>query len=182
MEKMEREAFAAKYGMTDKELVTATYTFGRIHGMRAALLADKTERKKEFPDSYFDEFGRSPMSGMVKGSRYLMDNHIDTAPIEDSIGRLAATIPPQYPESVPIELTGSWQLGYYRGLDDYGKKGSGDADSGDWIAQARSRLGWSQARLAQEMGVTQPHVSGWESGKTVPNKATEARLRGVLGV
>jgi len=42
--------------------------------------------------------------------------------------------------------------------------------------------GLNQTQLAEMIGVTQPTISGWMSGKVVPSKEMAERLEKVLGV
>src|SRR2546427_3309899 len=46
---------------------------------------------------------------------------------------------------------------------------------------ARTRKGWSQARLAEEVGTSFEMVSRWERGVTVPSPYYRERLCAVLG-
>lgn len=75
----------------------------------------------------------------------------------------------------PLEIQGSWQLGYYGGqakrplvLWDFD------------IAAARKSKGITQAQLAEKMGVDQALVSRWESGKVHPNQENKQRLKDIL--
>jgi transcriptional regulator with XRE-family HTH domain len=45
---------------------------------------------------------------------------------------------------------------------------------------AREQLGWSQAKLADEVEVTRPYVSKLEAGKRAPSRALLRRLVTVL--
>jgi putative transcriptional regulator len=45
------------------------------------------------------------------------------------------------------------------------------------IKALRDRLGWSQERLAQEMGVSFTTVNRWETGKCKPSQLAEAWMR-----
>jgi transcriptional regulator with XRE-family HTH domain len=49
------------------------------------------------------------------------------------------------------------------------------------IRSLRLGLGLSQKALAGELGVTQPTISNWESGRTSPSREQEERLGEVLG-
>ncbi|HEY4050058.1 MAG TPA: helix-turn-helix transcriptional regulator [Acidobacteriaceae bacterium] len=42
------------------------------------------------------------------------------------------------------------------------------ADFRDHIKEARMKRGWGQRKLAAEIGLQQPHISGIESGEIVP--------------
>lgn len=50
-----------------------------------------------------------------------------------------------------------------------------------WIAEARAQKSLSQARLAQEIGVSQAQISQWETGKQTPNEGHLAKLHAFLG-
>lgn len=50
------------------------------------------------------------------------------------------------------------------------------------IREARERLGWNQATLAERMSISQPSISAWESGKKAPRVKMMERLSRVLGV
>lgn len=74
----------------------------------------------------------------------------------------------------PLELQGSWQLGYYSAIA--GKPFPGDFT----IAAARKAKGMTQQQLADQMGVGQDVISRWESGKVTPNNDNMAKLREIL--
>jgi ribosome-binding protein aMBF1 (putative translation factor) len=76
----------------------------------------------------------------------------------------------------PLEIQGSWQLGYYAGK---GKRLL--ADAGFDIAFARKAKKLTQAQLADAMGVDQAVISRWESGKVSPNAENLAKLKELLG-
>ncbi len=50
-----------------------------------------------------------------------------------------------------------------------------------WIRDRRGALGWSQGRLAEAVGASQPTVSLWERGKAEPPPEVLERLKKVLG-
>lgn len=59
-----------------------------------------------------------------------------------------------------------------------------DADKraiGERIGLARELLGMTQAALGAKVYVTQPAVSQWESGKTLPTRAMQHALADALG-
>lgn len=45
------------------------------------------------------------------------------------------------------------------------------------IKQLRVRLGWTQERLAHELGVSWTTVNRWENGKAKPSPLAEERLK-----
>jgi tetratricopeptide (TPR) repeat protein/DNA-binding XRE family transcriptional regulator len=48
------------------------------------------------------------------------------------------------------------------------------------LVQARLRLGWTRAELAQKMGVSQKTIFRWETGSTLPLAASRAQLGDLL--
>ncbi len=52
---------------------------------------------------------------------------------------------------------------------------------GHWIRDRRKALGYSQAALAQEMGISSALVSHWETGRIVPSASMVAQLMDILG-
>lgn len=60
------------------------------------------------------------------------------------------------------------------------KKPDGTVDVGGNIRQYREGLGWSQSRLAEEMGVPQQRITEWETGKREPLAQTIIKLAEAL--
>lgn len=75
----------------------------------------------------------------------------------------------------PLEIQGSWQLGYFAGRAK--RPLAGEAFD---ISAARRAKKLTQAQLADQMGVDQALVSRWESGKVSPNKDNLSRLKEIL--
>ena len=75
----------------------------------------------------------------------------------------------------PLEMQGTWQLGYYAGMS----KRPLAADTFD-IEAARRAKGMTQKQLASALGVDQPTISRWESGRVSPNKNSLSRIKEVL--
>jgi transcriptional regulator with XRE-family HTH domain len=50
------------------------------------------------------------------------------------------------------------------------------------LRRRRAELGITQAALAQQVGVTQSAVAGWESGAALPRPAKVLALADLLGV
>lgn len=167
-------------GGASSPLVGATHKLGQIHGLRAALL--EGNYKRDFPLMYFEDFGKSPLAGLAQGDKFLRDNQIDTSAIEPMIAELAADVPEDYPDKAGINLTGTWQLGYYKGVATYWRMvaKAQEEDFAAWLMAARKKKGWSQARLAKEVGATQPQISTWEKGQITPGDAMKATLRDIL--
>ena len=57
-----------------------------------------------------------------------------------------------------------------------------DAINENGIRQMRMNLGWSQSRLANEIGTTQAHIARIESGKSDVQMGTLIRIAAALGV
>lgn len=55
-------------------------------------------------------------------------------------------------------------------------------DIGGKIAKLRSSKGWSQAQLADQIGVSEDTVKDWESGSSVPAGAKIEAIASALGV
>ena len=75
----------------------------------------------------------------------------------------------------PLELQGSWQLGYYAGK---GKRPLATAEFD--ISNARRARKMTQTQLADAIGVDQAMISRWESGKVTPNKESMKKLKEIL--
>jgi len=55
--------------------------------------------------------------------------------------------------------------------------------AGSWgLAALRLRKGWSQRRLAEAIGVKQPHIARLESGQNEPSLGTVRKLSAALDV
>jgi putative transcriptional regulator len=50
------------------------------------------------------------------------------------------------------------------------------------IREHRTRLGWSQCRLADELGLSQPVIAWWETGKNSPVLRHRIRMAKLFGV
>lgn len=105
--------------------------------------------------------------GLLKGD---FDRQISEAMAE------IVSIPDQQPEPYqPLELQGSWQMGYYAG-----KSGSPLAREAFNIQSARKAKGMTQSQLAEAVGVGQDQISRWESGKVSPNAQNLSKLKEIL--
>lgn len=86
------------------------------------------------------------------------------------------SLPDTQPEPyLPLELQGSWQMGYFAG-----KAGTALAQEEFDIKSARKEKHMTQAQLADAMGVGQDQVSRWESGKVKPSKPNLEKLKHLL--
>lgn len=75
----------------------------------------------------------------------------------------------------PIDIQGSWQIGYYAGRS---KRPLQTAKFN--ISASRKAKKMTQAQLAEQMGVDQPVISRWESGKTNPTDENLKKLKEIL--
>lgn len=83
------------------------------------------------------------------------------------------------PEPVqPLEVQGSWQIGYYHARA--GKPLGAPADPLDIEARRRAKK-LSQAQLAKIVGVTQAQISRWEKGQAQPTEENKRKLMEALG-
>lgn len=73
----------------------------------------------------------------------------------------------------PLEVQGSWQIGYYHARA--GKPLAPPADSLDIEGRRRAKK-LSQAQLAQLVGVTQAQISRWEKGQAQPTEDNKRKL------
>ncbi len=53
---------------------------------------------------------------------------------------------------------------------------------GEKIKSARKKIGWTQVKLAEELGVSPEAVSKWERGAYLPDEYNEERLTDILGL
>lgn len=75
----------------------------------------------------------------------------------------------------PLEIQGSWQMGYYAGR---GKRPLSPEEFD--IVAARKTKKYTQVQLAELMGVDQALISRWESGRVHPNQDNLKRLKELL--
>lgn len=57
-----------------------------------------------------------------------------------------------------------------------------DEAFGDRLQRLRTEAGLNQAEVAEQMGVSAPSVSSWETGRSRPKHGRMAQLAGILGV
>lgn len=153
--------------ITSREAYVLGWVFGRISG-------ESTGKEIGGPVEWA---AQRPFSGLAK---VLSEAHQIgsikpdlNAQIAEALDEITHT--PDEPEEVqPLEIQGSWELGYYAG-----KSGRPLAGAFD-ISQARKTKGMTQTQLADIIGVDQALVSRWESGKVSPNKANLQKLRDAL--
>lgn len=158
--------------MTNREAYVFGWVFGRINA-------------EVFPD----EIGPDPWDACMRpytaSAQIISSAHekrLLTPILDAQIGEALSEITAIEPEMdggsekvQPLEVQGSWQLGYYAGK---GKRPLSGVELD--ITATRKAKGMSQAQLAEAVGVNQPMVSRWESGTVSPNKKHLAKLKEVL--
>ena len=132
---------------------------------------------------YFAGKGKRPLASVEFDISAAHEKGLLSGDLDQQIGEALSEINSIEPEMdggsekvQPLEIQGSWQLGYYAGK---GKRLL--ADAGFDIAAARKAKKLTQAQLADAMGVDQAVISRWESGKVSPNAENLAKLKELLG-
>lgn len=158
--------------MTNREAYVFGWVFGRLNA-------------EAFPDSVGGDVALAPQRPYSSNARAISDAHrlgLLKGDLDQQIGEALCEIhsiePPMDGGSEkyqPLEIQGSWQMGYYAG------KGKRPLVSDEFdISAARKAKKLTQAQLADQMGVDQALVSRWESGKVSPNKDNLAKLKEIL--
>ena len=130
------------------------------------------------PDGSKYEYGAAhPLPAFYQAHAAAQQSHALTNEIKDILTEVIGKIDPDDlsdTEELSPERQVPWQMGVY-------KARSGEPLKFD-IAAARSRKGWTQAQLAEKLGLPtgQVMVSRWESGKVEPSKRTWEKLRKIL--
>lgn len=158
--------------MTNRE----AYVFGWVFGRLSA---------ETFPEEIGGDVALAAPRPYTANARIISDAHrigILNGDLDRQIGEALCEIdsidPPMDGGSEkyqPLEIQGSWQLGYYAGR---GKLPL--AQETFDISAARKSKKLTQAQLADQIGVDQALVSRWESGKVSPNKENLAKLKEIL--
>lgn len=158
--------------MTNREAYVFGWVFGRL-------------RSEDSKDAIGGDVALAAQRPYSANARIIADAHrigILTGELDQQIGEALCEIssiePPMEGGSEkfqPLELQGSWQLGYYTGR---GKLPLSPSEFD--ISAARRAKKMTQAQLAEQMDVDQALVSRWESGKVSPNKENLTRLREIL--
>lgn len=157
--------------MTNREAYIFGWVFGRLNA----------ESKQDIGGDFGDACAH-PYSGNAEVISAANNLHLLTPDIDAQIAEALAeisNIEPPMEKGVekrrPIEIQGSWQLGYYAGKS---KRPLAGAEFD--IAAARKAKNMTQSQLAEAMGVDQALVSRWENGKVSPNKENLAKLKEIL--
>lgn len=158
--------------MTNRE----AYVFGWVFGRLSA---------ESFPEEIGGDVALAAPRPYTANARIISDAHrigILRGSLDQQVGEALCEItsidPPMDGGSEkyqPLEVQGSWQMGYYAGR---GKRPLVQ-ETFD-ISAARRAKKLTQAQLADRMGVDQAHVSKWESGQITPNKENLAKLKEIL--
>lgn len=158
--------------MINREAYVFGWVFGRLNA-------------EAFPQSVGGDVALAAPRPYSANARVISDAHrlgLLTGDLEQQVGEALCEItsidPPMEEGSEkfqPLEIQGSWQLGYYAGK---GKRPLAVSEFD--IAAARRSKKMTQSQLAEEMGVDQAVVSRWESGKVSPNKENLAKLKEIL--
>lgn len=158
--------------MTHRE----AYVFGWVYGKIDMALCSKTGRGVPGnPDPSARPLTSSALAiqaGTREGVMDGLDRQIAAAYSE------ITWVDEKQPESVqPLEVQGSWQMGYYHARG--GNPLSPPVDTYNLEARRRAKK-LSQAKLAELVGVTQAQVSRWEKGQAQPTKENLRKLEEAL--
>ena len=158
--------------MTNRE----AYVFGWVFG-RLSIEA--------FPEEIGGDVALAAARPYTANARIISDAHrlgLLTGDLDRQVGEALCEItsidPPMEGGSEkyqPLEIQGSWQLGYFAGK---GKRPLAEEKLD--IAAARKAKKLTQDQLAEQMGVDQALISRWESGKVSPNKDNLSKLKEIL--
>ena len=158
--------------MTNREAYVFGWVFGRLYA-------------EAFPEEIGGDIALAAPSPYAANARIISDAHrigILKGGLDKQVGEALCEItsidPPmdgRVEKYQPLEIQGSWQIGYFVGR---GKR-SLPQETFD-ISAARRAKKLTQAQLAEQMGVDQALVSRWESGKVSPNKDNLSKLKEIL--
>lgn len=159
--------------MTNHEAYIFGWIFGRLNA-------------EVYPDEIGGDFAEAaarPWSGNAKVISQAQTQGLLTMDIDHLIGEAMAEIRTTGPDMEngsekyqPLEIQGSWQLGYFKG-----KSKSPLSEQQFDIEVARKNKKLTQSELAEAMGVDQAVISRWESGKVTPNAENMQKLKDILG-
>ncbi len=157
--------------MTSRDMYVLGWVTGRI-------VFQKPDIKVKF-ESYCSR----PISGLAQILATARREHVLDDDLNQEIGMALCEITDvddqiqsgETEKVQPLELQGSWQLGYYAG-----KSGRPLPEPYFDIAKARNAKGMTQQQLADLMGVDQPLVSRWEQHLVKPNEKNMERLKELL--
>lgn len=158
--------------MTHRE----AYVFGWVYGKIDMALYSKTGRGVPgVPDPSSRPLTASALAiqaGTREGVMDGLDPQIAAAYAEITYLDDAQPEPVQ-----PLEVQGSWQIGYYHARA--GKPLDAPADPLDIEGRRRAKK-LSQAKLAELVGVTQAQICKWEKGQAQPTEENRLKLMEAL--
>ncbi len=150
------------------------YVFGWVYGR---ICAEDPSAKKD-PSLA----AMRPYSGNAQIISWAHQNRLLTGDLDTEIGKALCEIksidPPMDGEGEcvqPLEIQGSWQFGYFRGLG----KNPLPPQKMD-IKVMRIAKGLTQTQLAAELGIDQAVISRWERGTANPTEKDLAKLKEIL--
>lgn len=155
-----------------------------IYGWVYGTITKKLREKAHDPSLHINGFETAasrPVTASVLMMNRAMQEHIIDHQLEMAIAQAYSEItwvddePAE--QVLPLDLQGSWQLGYYRGVNGAPLPAPFDAHD---IAGQRRALGLSQAELASRVGVSQGQVSRWERGVDTPTEENLLKLQEVF--
>ena len=158
--------------MTNRDAYVFGWVFGRLNA-------------EAFPDSIGGDITLAAARPYTASAKVISDAHrlgLLRGDLDRQVGEALCEITEIEPpmsggseKSQPLEIQGSWQLGFYSG------RGNRPLSPGEFdIAAARMRKKMTQTELAEQLGVDQARVSKWESGKVHPNSESLAKLKEIL--
>lgn len=158
--------------MTNREAYVFGWVFGRINA-------------EVDPPELGGDVAMAASRPYTANAKVIADAHrhgLMTGDLDQQVGKALCEItsvePPMEGGSEkyqPLEIQGSWQLGYYAG-----RAKSPLSPATFDIAAARKAKKLTQAQLAAMMGVDQALISRWEAGKVQPNQDNAEKLRSIL--
>lgn len=157
--------------MTNREAYVFGWVFGRLNAGAEEDIGGDTTLACQRPFSASAKVvSDAQRLGILKGN---LNNQVGEALCE--IVSIEPEMDGGSEKCQPLEIQGSWQLGYFAGRDK--RPLAGEAFD---ISAARRAKKLTQAQLADQMGVDQALVSRWESGKVSPNAGNLDKLKEIL--
>ena len=157
--------------MTNREAYVFGWVFGRLNaGAKEDIGGDTTLACQRPFSASAKVVSDAQRLGILKGN---LNNQVGEALTELDI--IEPEMDGGSEKCQPLEIQGSWQLGYFAGR---AKKPLAEESFDISVARRSKKL--TQSQLADQMGVDQALVSRWESGKVSPNKDNLAKLKEML--
>ena len=159
--------------MTKERIMSKSiYNLGRAF---AAIRADIDGQGGEVSPNMVDEASTNPMAGiacLLASHRMSADGDALLTEIMDGVDV------DEVPEDISVEEQGAWWCGYYQ------QRAAllNGTLCGETLADLRKRKGYTQARAAEALGVTQAAVSGVERGADMASDDLRAKMAVLYGV